>query len=376
MSLEIFLRGNVFWVRGRPADSNEYIRASLGTSDEAIAQAACREIEGAARKRRILGADAPKPEDELTFQACVMLYDAPARDADYLKPITRRLGKKLVKEITPQFVRRLAKEMLPTAAVDTWQRQVVTPIRAVINNAHELGKCPPIRIKAFDRDERIRQDRMRGKESRVPKRPGSWPWLNAFMANATPRDGALAHFMFRHGVRVGAAIGLDRRTDLDLGAGTVRLPPTKGHDAVLVHLDPEEVVMIANLPLPYRGEARFRVFGISGGRSGALYRRWKAACAAAGIEYLSPHAAGRHGFATEMIVRQGIDAATVAEDRWSSPAVMLKTYSHPIDSAAKVRDAFAAGREASRTPAVQKENRDGAKTMPRNRKAASLPRPC
>lgn len=341
-----YRRGLVWWIKGRRPDSDEYIRQSLGTPDEELAEAKVREIEAAARKRRILGPDAPKPEDELTFGACVLLYDAPARDRRYLIPIVKKIGRERVREITPGAVRKLAKEMLPGAATDTWQRQVITPIRAVINNAHELGKCPPIRIKAFDRDERIRQDRARGRESRIPKSPGSWPWLRAFMAVATPRDAALAYFMFRHGARVSASIIMDRRSDMDLSAGRVRLPPTKGHDAIWVTLDPEEVVMIANLPLPYRGEARFRVFGISGGRSGALYARWKAACQEAGIAYLSPHAAGRHGFATEMIVRQGVDAATAAEGRWSSAAVMLGTYTHPEENEQKISAAFKAGRNA------------------------------
>lgn len=369
MPLEIFPRGGVFWIRGRPADGDEYVRRSLKTSDEAIAEAAKREIEGAARKRRILGPDAPKPEDELTFAACVRLYDGPARDADYLKPVVKRIGKLRVREITPAFVRKLAKELYPNASTDTWQRQVVTPVRAVINNAHELGKCAPIKIRAFDNDERIRQDRLRGRESRVPKVPGSWPWLVAFMASAGPREAALAYFMFRHGARITQAIEMDRRTDLDLSSGLVRLAPTKGHDAKWIKLDSEEVAMIANLPLPYRGAARHRVFGIAGGRSGALYARWKAACAAAGIPYLSPHAAGRHGFGTEAIVRRGIDPVTAAkEGRWSSPAVLLKTYSHTEDSEAIVRDAFMAGKAASRTQAVQPKSEEGRKTKRANAK--------
>lgn len=356
MALELYNRDGIWWVRGRPADDGDYIRRSLRTSDEAIAAAKVRSIEGEARKRAILGPDAPKPEDELTFQAAVILYPAGPSEATYLIPIVKRIGKKRVRELTPKFIRALAKEMYPGASTDTWQRQVVTPARAVINNAHELGKCPPIRIRAYSKEERQRQDRFRGKESRVPKKPGSWAWLEAFKANAEPRDAALAHFMFRHGARITQSLEMTRKKDLDLSAGKARLPMTKGHPAQWVELDPEEVVMIANLPPPYRGKARDRVFYISGGRSGALYKRWKATCAAAGIEYLPPHSCGRHGFGTEMIVRQGIDPVSAArEGRWADPSVLLKTYSHAGDAQAKVRDAFRAGKEALRTPAVQSE---------------------
>jgi len=92
MPLELYIRGGVYWVRGRAADGDEYIRKSLGTSDSEVAAAAVREAEAIARKRRILGPDAPKPEDEITFAACVLLYEASERDAGYLVPIVKRIG--------------------------------------------------------------------------------------------------------------------------------------------------------------------------------------------------------------------------------------------------------------------------------------------
>ena len=290
----------------------------------------------------------------MTLGMASLEYPAGKREAQYLIPIMRRIGKMRVKDITPAYVRKLAKELYPLASTDTWQRQVVTPVRSVINHAHELGKCSPIRIKAFDRIASMNQDRLRGVDSRQPRTPGSWPWLLAFCEHAEPRDAALAYFMFTRGARVSQSIAMTRKDDMDLSAGRLRLPATKGHPTQWVTVEPELVVMISNLPVPYRGEAKKRVFTIAGGRSGALYRRWQAACKRAGIEYLSPHAAGRHGFGTEMIVRQGVDAVSAAkEGRWASPAVMLNTYTHPEDSEARVRDAFRAGKEAARTLAVQ-----------------------
>jgi integrase len=361
-SLEKFLRGSVWWVRGTRPDTDEYVRTSLRTSDPAVAEAKIREIYAEARKRRILGPDAPKPEDELVFSGAVLLYDAGANEKRYLLPIVRKIGNQRVKDITPQAVRKLAKDMYPNASTDTWQRQVVTPVRAVINNAHDLGRCPPIRIRAFDRDERMRQDRFRGEVSRKPRAPGSWPWLLAFCGHADPRDAALAYFMFTTGARIGQSIAMTRSEDMDLSGPRLQLPATKGHPEQWVDIDPELRTMIANLPVPYRGIARDRVFTLAGtGKNGALYARWKAACAKAGIEYLSPHEAGRHGFGTEMIVRQRVDPTSAAQEgRWSNPSVMLKTYSHPEGSKARVRDAFEAGKLAARTPGVQQKtgNRD------------------
>lgn len=372
MPLETYLRGKVYWVKGRRPDNDRYIRESLGTSDLEVAEAKVREIYAEARKRRILGPDAPKPEDEIVFAACVLLYNASPRDSKYLDAIVRRIGKMKVREITPQFVRQLARKMHPAASTDTWQRQVITPIRSVINNAHELGKCAPIRIKAFDKAERVKQDVARGKQSRVPKAPGSWPWVLTFCdaakALGKPRYAALAYFMFRHGYRITQCISMTRREDLDLSAGKVRVHASKGHPAHWVDLDPEEVVMIANLPLPYRGEAQGRVFGIAGGRSGALYRDWKDICERAEIEYLPPHSSGRHGYGTEMVVRQKMDPVSAADNLWSDPSVMLRTYSHSDDAQTKVRDAFRAGLEAARTQRVQGNSDEQPKTLKQNKK--------
>jgi integrase len=351
--LTTYLRGNTWWVKGRRPDSDRYIRESLGTSDETLADAKVEEIYREARKRRILGPDAPKVEDELTFDAAALHYQAPPGEALYLKKLLKRYGRKRIKEMTPEFIRQIGPKMLPYASTDTWHREIVTPIRSVINNAHALGYCPPIRVQRFSEAEMVKQDVLRGKQSRVPKKAGSWPWLLAFMEHAAPRDGALAYFMFRHGYRLTQSIEMTRSRDMDLSAGKVFVHASKGHAAHWVDLDPEEVAMIANLPVPYRGQARDRVFTIAGGRSGALYARWKATCAAAGIDYLPPHSSGRHGYGTEMVVRQKVDPVSAADDKWSDPSVMLKTYAHSDNAKAIVRDAFRAGLEAARTPAVQ-----------------------
>jgi integrase len=362
-----YLRGRIWWVKGTRPDTGRYIRESLGTSDEALAEAKVDEIWLKARNRRILGADAPKPEAELIFAAAVLLYDAPKADKRYLIPIIKKIGKQRVRDITPLFVRKLAKELYPEAATDTWRRQVVSPVRAVINNAHGLGKCPPIRIAGYSEKERIEQDRLRGRRSREERTPGSWEWLSAFTAHAEPCDAALAFFMFRHGYRVGQSIAPTRSEDLDLGKGLLRVHASKGHDAHWVQLDPEEVVMIANLRLPKsHRDARDRVFFIGSTRH--LYRRWQKTCERAGIAYLPPHSAGRHGYGTEMIVRQNIDPVSAADNLWADPSVMLKTYSHSEAAQTIVRDAMARGRAQFRTPSVQSDSAEEPKALQAKKK--------
>jgi integrase len=267
-----------------------------------------------------------------------MLYDAKPADARFLLKIVPHLGDKKVRDIKPKTVRDLGRVIYPDAATDTWRRQVVVPVSAVINNAHELGRCQPIRVRAYSADERIAQDRQRGKLSRQKKTPGSWEWLNAFRTTAPDRIYALALFMFTTGARLGQAIAMEAKTHLDLRNARALVPAAKGHDAQWVDLMPEAVVAIANTDLRYG-----RVFGYTSKQG--IYPPWRAACKEAGIDYIPPHSAGRHGFGTELVVRQGIDPATAAKfGRWSSPRVMLDTYAHAAQSSSSVHDAFARGK--------------------------------
>ena len=348
-----YRRGRVWWVRGPLADGG-YVRRSLGTSDRSIAQAKVKSIDNKARKRAVLGDDAPKPQDELTLAQAVLLYTAKPAEAGFLIPIVRKYGDRLVASITPRQVREWGAELYPDNATDTWQRQVVTPVRAVINNAHDRGLAAPILIKAYTQAERVAQDDKRGKASRQAKTPGDWPWLLAFQAAANPYLAALAQFMFETGARIGQSCDI-RPDDRDLQNNRIWLPSAKGHPAQWVAISVDLTVRLANLP-PRRG----KVFGYAS--RNAVYNGWKSACTRAQIDCRLPHAAGRHGFGTELIVRQGLDAVTVAKGgRWSNPVVPLKTYAHADDDQAQIQAAFRTGR-------VQAETTDTGKRLKKRRK--------
>jgi len=264
------------------------------------------------------------------------------------------IGDTKLRDITPKMVKQIARRMYPNASVDTWHRQVVVPVRSIINSAHEEGYCAPIRIRAYTKNERMAQDRARGKDSGVKKKPGSWEWVLAFKDQADPRLGAMALFMFTTGARIGQTLAMKRKGDLDLFRKRVRLPAAKGHPTQWIDILPEVAAAIGALPLPEGKLNRERVFYYAGQRSGWFYREWQRACKAAGIPYLPPHSAGRHGFGTETIVRQKIDPATAARDgRWSSAKVLLDTYAHAEEGSASVQQAFQDGLEAARTKLVQ-----------------------
>jgi integrase len=342
MPLEHYRRGSTWWARGRVeyngAPITEYYRCSTGASEEAGAGQWCREEEERRIRRHLLG-----DEKALTFAEAVLLYSASPADAGYLIPIVTKIGNLFVKDITPKMVRDLGAEIYAGASTDTWIRQVVTPVRAVINNAHDLGQCPPIRIKGFSKADRVAQDIKRGKPSRVKRTPGSWEWLLKFRQHAPMRHAALAMFMFMTGARISQAVAMHPKKHLDLQNARACIPAAKGHDDRWIDIPAELVTELANLPPMWpRGVDRklpnLRLFGFADRSSPR--KGWAKACKAAGIEPLPFHAAGRHGFGQEMNVRQRIDEKAAGEfGGWADTNLMRRTYTHAEHADVKVHKA-------------------------------------
>ena len=331
MPLETYARGPIWWARGRIEFNGRaitgYYRCSTGASDAAGAKDWARAEEDRQIRRHLVGDEA-----SLTFADAVVLYSAKPAEARYLLKLIDDLGDLAVIKITPQQIRDLGAKLQPDCSTDTWKRQIISPVSAVINNAHDLGKCPPIRIRGYSTLERLAQDAKRGKQGRQERTPGSWDWLVKFRGHAGPYLSALAEFMFETGARVGQATALQPR-DMDLMRARVWLPASKGHAAQWVSISMEMVVTLANLPArkPVNRRtgvvARPRVFGYAS-HTGPL-KAWRTACTAAGIAYLPPHSAGRHGFYTELRIRQGIDPVSAAKaGRWSDPALPDRIYAH------------------------------------------------
>lgn len=358
MPLEAYRRGKWFWVRGRVeyngAPITEYYRQSTGASDAAGAQDWVAAETERQRRRHVVGDEA----ERLTFATAVLEYKAKPVDAGYLHRIlTLRpdLGDMPIDRITGKLIKNIGLEIYPDSATDSIWRQVVTPIRAVINNMHELGKGPPLRVKAFTENERILRDTKRGKQSRGKRGASDKAWIEAFCAHADVHNAAMVRLMFETGCRVDQAVSLQPR-HLDLRGRKIWLKAQKGHPAQWVEISHAMMIELANLP-PKQPKNRktgevhqARVFGYA---SRAGYRkRWKSICNAAGITYLRAHEAGRHGFGTELVVRQKLDPVTVAKfGRWKSPQLLLDTYGHAEEQEVSIRERF-------RTNSVQSETSD------------------
>ena len=347
MPLEPYKRGPVWWAKGRVELNGrgitDYIRESTGASTEAGARDWINARQQQEERRHLLGED-----HALSFAEAVMLYPANRDTAKHLIPVVARLGNLPVTKITARMIRDLGRELYPNNSTDSWKRWVIAPARAVINNAADMEKCPHIRVKGYTDKERVAHDKKRGKKSRPSKTPGSWEWLLAFREHAPDRLGALALFMFSTGARIGQAIAMHPDA-LDLDNHLVTIPGAKGHDDRTVKIPPELVDdLLALAPRIPRGwtnrKSNLRVFGYAE-RFGPL-KAWRTACTKAGIAYLPPHSAGRHGFGQEMRVRQNVDKKAIEHvGGWSAKGDMVdRTYTHAEDADTKILEALRTGR--------------------------------
>ena len=79
---------------------------------------------------------------------CNLYLDQGGEDR-FLLPLLNYFGKEPLAKITPGRIRTAASTLYPDAGPATWNRQVITPARSIINCAHDSGLCPPIRVRQF-----------------------------------------------------------------------------------------------------------------------------------------------------------------------------------------------------------------------------------
>lgn len=352
MPLELIQRKDtdVWHLRGRIDEipNSEYVRKSTGKTKKADAETYLAWFKQQALKAFFAG-DLPDKEPPFLFADAVELYTPTPEFAGYLLKVMPILEAMPVSSITPKMVRDLGPLLSPKNSTETWRKQIINPVRAVINHAHDLGKCQPIQIKGYSEAERLKQDQRRGKASRLEKTPGDWLWIFLFREQADMRLGLLAQFMFETAARISQALALTPE-DLQVQRGIVSMPPAKGYPRTDVRLSEELTEELAALtpsrPRRTGSPAQQRPLLLFGYASrSSVYKRWKRVCDAAGIDYRMPHAGGRHGFATEMLNRQGIDPHTVAKlGRWKDVKLLFDTYGHSENEEAKIMEALRTGR--------------------------------
>lgn len=296
------------------------IRRSLKTRDRQTALEQCAIFEAKLWKRHTYGEDAVR-----TFEEAALHYMQQGGERRYLSRLIRKLKGRTLAKLKPGEIRSVATELYPKAGGATKNRQAITPAKAVINHAHDLGWCAPIRIKPFD------------EKKPVPKKPVDREWLDAFMTQADamglPHLSGIVLFMHDTAARVGEAMRV-RGKHVDLSARLCLLEKTKTDENVVCSLTSEIVLRMAQL----NAGPEDRVFSYT--NRVAVNQRMRAVCEKAGIEYRSSHAAGRHTFATDAIA-DGIDVkSAMVAGRWKSVTIFMGRYVHADDAAAKVASAI------------------------------------
>lgn len=266
-----------------------------------------------------------KTPDPRTFSAAADSYVQHGGEARYLPKLIDRFGAQLVNTITPMAVRDAAPDLYPDASPATRNRQVISPARAVLYHAHELGWRMPARIRLF------RSPRHKGVV------PASRRWLERFIEQCDDDDlphlAACVLFMNLTGARISEAVALDGE-HVDLAARTALLIKTKTNRNSLRYLPDNLLERMRELG-PVSGRPMFRYTSRH-----AVNERIAAVCRRADLPYKSSHKVGRHAFATNALnagvsVRVAMDAGG-----WRSSSIFLETYAHTVDAGRLVMDRF------------------------------------
>jgi integrase len=310
MPLQLYRRkpGGIWNYRGTVAGN--LLRGTTKTKDRATAARIISEIEHRTHKRHLDG-----PQEVLTFPQAVEIYLKSGKGSDfrsqaYITKLEDHWKNTKVKEMKAAAIRQSAIDLYPTCTGATWNRQVITPTQAIINHCADLELCPPIRIKRFKFQKKIKQ-------------PVTVEWLDIFCAHARPMIAAFATLMFATGCRFSEARRLEWQ-DVDFQQRTVLIRQTKNKLQRLPHMPSRLLVALANLPrddkpFPW-SESKIRTM-------------WdediaKAAWAESGFVRLTCHSC-RHGIATKLL-RDGVDVVTAAGIAGMSVQVMISTYAHAM----------------------------------------------
>ena len=307
MSLKIVWRKGIAQVYG--TYSGGRIRESLGTRDAKEAERKLVQIQSRLHRAEVFG-----ESSVTTFATACSLYVEQGGDATYLQPILESFGLRVLSSIKSGELQDLAKKLKPDAKASTRNRHVIVPCRAVINFAAERGLCPHIRVKSF-------------KEAKVIRHAVDRQWIDRFMEHAPHRHlGLLALFMFTTGARINEAVRLTPE-NVDLGTLKATLGKTKNGNPRIYYLTRELADEMRKLPPKRVKDGSWRVFGYM--TPGAPQEAWENTVKRAKLPYASRHEAGRHSFATEAIVRKGVDAKTVADlGGWEDPSMLMRRYVH------------------------------------------------
>jgi integrase len=299
---------SAFW-RIRGTHIGVYRDRSTGAADKRIATGILRKM------REDIECGALAGSREVVFASAAVTYADAGGEERYLAKIVRYFGATPLSKIDQEAIDRCATALYPRASAATRNRQVYSPISAVLKRA---GVEKPVkRPKGWRGTPRLHWLRWEQ----------ALPLLEAATA-IHPRFGALCTFLLYCGTRLSETLRL-QPADLDLQRSYAYLRRTKNGEPQGVHLPPIVVAALAGLDLKGR-----TVFGLS--RGGRLHKLLAMAEKRSGVT-LPPGVAFhifRHTYGAHM---KGLGVDLLNTGRWKDRA-STRVYEH-VDVSEEARKA-------------------------------------
>lgn len=235
-----------------------------------------------------------------TFAEAVITYVQAGGERRFGVPLAHHFGDRAVTSITQADIDSAAVELYPHASAATRNRQVYTPMSAILKRSGSETRFK-------------RPAGAAGQKRLAWLRPEEAMALLESAGQIDVRFGALCTFLLYTGCRLSEALRL-RPSDLNLKESFAYVPQTKNGDPRPVHLPPVVIASLANLP-----HNRHTVFGL--GKCGRLYKMLDRAECAAG--YVIPERVAfhifRHSYGAWMRRYGGLDTtALIATGAWKS----------------------------------------------------------
>lgn len=273
-----------------------YLDRSTGTRDRKTATAILD------HERRKLERQAATGEKPVSFQDAAVAYKLAEGEARYLEKLMRWFANKSIYEIDQVALDNCASAIYPKANAATRNRQVYSPVSAVLKHAGVTRRFKrPKGARGVQRTHWLQPDEV-------------FALVKAAEKAKKPRMGALIVFLTYTGVRLNEALALEW-PDVDLSRSYAYLRMTKNGEPQAVHLPPVVVAALANLTEKKEG----RLFRMT--KCGRIYTWLDEIATAAKVpipERVAFHVF-RHTFGAWCRRFGGLDTAgLVATGRWRS----------------------------------------------------------
>jgi len=291
--------GQKFWI-ARGTVNGKRIERSTKCTRKSDAEVECRRIEDEIKK--LQGGEA---KEVVTFARAVTYYIELGHSPRFLKPLLDYFETVSIQDIDGADLQKAARAIYPNCKAATVNRQVYTPMTAILNLAAENGWCAPPKFR-------------RPKIEKPEMKAASAEWFEALFPELPAKLVALLALMATTGIRTTNALF----AEYDLVNCSAVIGKDKRGRPIVVQYPEWVRNLIANLP-DYETDS---IFGYQSRWS--VYSTLRRACGRAGIEYLTPHQLGRHTFATNLL-KAGKSLAFVKEaGHWSSGKLVMETYGH------------------------------------------------